>query len=214
MTRDQRRARQGAPRPDRRGDDGLQARAPGDRRATSRRPARCSARGAWRPPASAPGARRPRASSAYTSTARVGSIVGVGCETEPVSRNEEFQAFGETCCAPCTRTARTRPTRSRTERVELIGKLGENIVVAGAERLEGGDGEVLAGYVHPPANKIGVLVQLDGGTPELARQLAMHISFAAPEWTTRDDVPADVVAAERQIYVELGRGAVEAGGGA
>ena len=47
---------------------------------------------------------------------------------------------------------------------------------------------------------VGVLVLLDGGTPELARQVAMHISFAAPEWTTRDEVPAEVVEAERDIY--------------
>jgi elongation factor Ts len=45
-----------------------------------------------------------------------------------------------------------------------------------------------------------VLVELEGGSEELARQLAMHISFAAPEWTTRDDVPADVLAAERSIF--------------
>jgi len=54
--------------------------------------------------------------------------------------------------------------------------------------------------VHPPANKLGVLVLLDGGTQELARQLAMHISFAAPEWRTREEVPADALEAERQIY--------------
>ena len=46
-----------------------------------------------------------------------------------------------------------------------------------------------------------MLVALDGGTEELARQLAMHISFAAPEWTTREDVPADTVAAERGIFL-------------
>ena len=51
------------------------------------------------------------------------------------------------------------------------------------------------------ANKIGVLVQLEGGTADLARQVAMHISFAAPEYTSRDDVPEDVLAAERQIYL-------------
>jgi elongation factor Ts len=55
--------------------------------------------------------------------------------------------------------------------------------------------------VHPPAHKIGVLVDLAGGSPELARQLAMHISFAAPEYATRDDVPAEVVDAERQVYL-------------
>jgi elongation factor Ts len=87
------------------------------------------------------------------------------------------------------------------ERLELIGKLGENIVFVGAARFESQDGEVIAGYAHPPANKIGVLVQLAGGTPELARQLAMHISFAAPEWRTTEDVPAEAVEAERQIFL-------------
>ena len=72
------------------------------------------------------------------------------------------------------------------------------IAVRGAARFETSDGESLAAYVHPPANKIGVLVKLEGGSEELARQLAMHISFAAPEWTTREDVPADVVEAEKE----------------
>ena len=55
--------------------------------------------------------------------------------------------------------------------------------------------------LNPPARKIGVLVQLEGGSEDLARQLAMHISFAAPEYTSRGDVPEDVLAAERQIYL-------------
>jgi elongation factor Ts len=86
------------------------------------------------------------------------------------------------------------------ERVELIAKLGENIVIVGAERFDAPDGNVVAGYAHPPANKIGVLVELSGGSAELARQIAMHISFAAPEWTTRADVPAEAVDAERAIF--------------
>jgi elongation factor Ts len=73
-------------------------------------------------------------------------------------------------------------------------------VIVSPTRFEAPAGSVLSGYAHPPANKIGVLVELEGGTEELARQLAMHISFAAPEWTTRDDVPADVLAAERSIF--------------
>jgi elongation factor Ts len=73
-------------------------------------------------------------------------------------------------------------------------------VVVGAERFDAPEGNVLAGYAHPPANKIGVLVELEGGSEDLARQLAMHISFAAPEWTTRADVPAEVLAAERSIF--------------
>ena len=71
---------------------------------------------------------------------------------------------------------------------------------------------MLGAYAHPPANKIGVLVELQGGTPELARQVAMHVSFAAPEWTTTDEVPAEIVEAERAIFLELRRGPVEARG--
>src|SRR5439155_20183883 len=87
------------------------------------------------------------------------------------------------------------------ERRELIGKLGENIVIVGVARFESSNGHVIGGYAHPPANKIGVLVDLSGGTPELARQLAMHISWAAPEWRTKADVPEAIVAAEREIFM-------------
>ena len=131
----------------------------------------------------------------------VGSIVGVGCETEPVSKNEEFRAFAQNVLRAVQEDGPGVVDRFETERVELIGKLGENIVIAGAERFEAPEGNVVAAYAHPPANKIGVLVELRGGSPELARQLAMHISFATPEWRTREEVPAEVVEAEREIFM-------------
>ena len=87
------------------------------------------------------------------------------------------------------------------DRRELVGKLGENIVVRGAARMEAGPGETLAEYVHRPANKIGALVRLRGSNPVAGRQLAMHIASAAPSWISREEVPADVVDAERQVYV-------------
>ena len=129
----------------------------------------------------------------------VGSIVGIGCETEPVSKNDEFQAFGEKVLRAVHADGPDAVAGFEQDRLELIGKLGENIVVVGAARFDSGG--TLAAYVHPPANKIGVLVALEGGSEELARQLAMHISFEAPEWTTRDDVPAATVDAERQIFL-------------
>ncbi len=127
-----------------------------------------------------------------------GTIVGVGCETEPVSRSDEFQAFAEKVLRAVHAEGPSAVDALDAERLELMGKLGENIVVVGAQRLEGG---TIAQYVHPPANKIGVLVQLGGGTPELARQIAMHISFGKPEWRTREDVPVETVEAERRIYL-------------
>ena len=137
----------------------------------------------------------------YIVTGDAGAMVGIGCETEPVSKNEEFQAFAEKVLRTVLAEGEQTVESLEQERLELIGKLGENIVVVGAARFEIADGHAVDGYAHPPAHKIGVLVDLDGGTKELARQVAMHVSFAAPEWRTRDEVPPEVVASERQIYL-------------
>ncbi|CAN5131005.1 translation elongation factor Ts [soil metagenome] len=137
----------------------------------------------------------------YIVTDAAGAIAGIGCETEPVSKSDEFLAFAEKVLRAVHAEGGAVLGQFEEERLELIGKLGENIVVVDAARFEVFNGHVVEGYAHPPANKIGVLVDLEGGTPELARQLAMHISFAAPEWTTREAVPADVVESERQIFL-------------
>jgi len=128
-----------------------------------------------------------------------GTIVGLGCETEPVSKNDEFRAFADRVLRAVHADGVVAVESFDEERLALMGKLGENIVVVGADRYA--DGGTMAAYVHPPANKIGVLVALDGGDETLARQVAMHISFAAPEWATRDDVSPEVIAAERQVYL-------------
>lgn len=130
-----------------------------------------------------------------------GSIVGIGCETEPVSKNDAFHAFVVGVLRAVHADGAEAVESFEQQRIELIAKLGENIVVVGPARFDAPAGNVLAGYAHPPANKIGVLVELRGGTAELARLLAMHISFAAPEWSTRDDVPAETLDAERTIYL-------------
>ena len=131
----------------------------------------------------------------------IGSIAGIGCETEPVSKNDEFQGFAERVLRAVHAEGPGAVERFDEERMELVGKLGENIVVVGAERFDSPAGNVVAAYAHPPANKIGVLVELQGDSPELARQVAMHISFAAPEWGTRDEVPSETVDAERSVFL-------------
>ena len=137
----------------------------------------------------------------YRVTDAAGTMVGVGCETDFVADNDEFLAFGVKVLEAVEADGESALDRFEQERLELIGKLGENVVIVDAVRFELTDGRVVDGYAHPPANKIGVLVDLDGGTRELARELAMHISFAAPEWTTRDQVPAELVSTERQILM-------------
>ncbi|MGH3081682.1 MAG: translation elongation factor Ts [Gaiellaceae bacterium] len=133
----------------------------------------------------------------------VGTLVAVGCETEPVSKNEEFRAFAETVLETVEREGPDADEQLEDERKELVGKLGENIVVAGATRFEKqGHDETLTVYVHPPANKIGVLVRARGPA-EIARLLAMHISFAAPLYAHRDEIPKEDLATELEILNKL-----------
>jgi elongation factor Ts len=131
-----------------------------------------------------------------------GAIIAVGSETEPVSSNEEFITFVEKVIDAVESEGPEALTKLEQERVDLIARIGENIEVVGAARLEAENEEVLAVYVHPPAEKIGVLVRADA-SPELARLVAMHISFASPRFLTRSEVPADEVQAERSILEKL-----------
>ena len=133
---------------------------------------------------------------------RRGAIVAVGCETEPVSNNEEFLAFVQQLLDLVEVEGPQAAEKLEDERVQLVAKLGENVVVRGADRYEGEDGEVIAFYVHPPAQKIGVLVRAKA-SPELARLVAMHIAASRPQYVSREEVPESEVAAERTIYEKL-----------
>ena len=129
-----------------------------------------------------------------------GTMVAVGCETEPVSNNDEFLAFAKKVLEAVEAEGPDAAESLAEERKELSGKLGENIVVAGTARFEAVDGGLIEGYAHPPANKLGVLVQVRGGSGDIARKIAMHIAASAPQWVGRDDVPEDVVKSEREIF--------------
>ncbi|HET7568381.1 MAG TPA: translation elongation factor Ts [Gaiellaceae bacterium] len=130
-----------------------------------------------------------------------GTMVAVGCETEPVSKNDEFQAFAKKVLDLVEAEGVEAPAQLEEERTALSAKLGENIAVAGAARFQAVDGGTISAYAHPPANKLGVLVHLRGGDAELARNLAMHISWSDPRWVGREDVPDDLLAAEHEIYL-------------
>ena len=129
-----------------------------------------------------------------------GTMVAIGCETEPVSGNDDFLAFAKKVLEVVEEKGIDAASELDEERTALGAKLGENIVVAGAARFEAVDGGLISAYAHPPANKLGVLLQLRGGDADLGRKLAMHIAASSPQWIGREDVPDDAVAAEREIY--------------
>jgi elongation factor Ts len=135
-----------------------------------------------------------------TISGHVGTMVAVGCETEPVARNAEFLAFAERALEAVEAGGAGAVEDLADARTALVARIGENVEVRDATRMEAGAGESLAEYVHPPANKIGVLVRVRGENPVEARRLAMHISFAAPRFLRRDEVPDGVLAEERGVY--------------
>jgi elongation factor Ts len=127
----------------------------------------------------------------------VGAIAAIGCETEPVSNNEDFLAYAEKVLRAVFDGGDASSLED--ERVELAARLGENIQVVGTKRMEAAGDEVVSQYVHGPANKVGAMVRTKGGDPAAARSLALHLTFARPTYGSRDEVPAELVDAEREI---------------
>jgi len=129
--------------------------------------------------------------------AKLGALAEVNCETDFVAKNEDFIAFAREVAEA---VAKTKPADVQglasfeARRQSLVQKIGENISIRRFARLQA-QGR-LALYVH--GVKIGVLVDIEGPA-SLAKDLAMHIAFARPQYLSKAEVPADVVARERDI---------------
>ena len=154
-----------------------------------------------------------------------GAVVEVNAETDFVARNELFQAFVRAVAAlavdgngdvealkqaPYPGTGRT----VAEELTELIGRIGENMVLRRAARLAVGKGAV-ASYVHnslgPGIGKIGVLVALESeaqgeAIETLGRQLAMQVAAANPQYLDIAAVPPSAIERERAVLLEQARG--------
>ena len=131
------------------------------------------------------------------------AMVEVNSETDFVARDENFlgfvksvvgKAFGERVADVETLAAGD----IEEARQALVQKIGENISVRRVVTHEASDG-VVGGYVHGN-NRIAVLVSLKGGSDELARDVAMHVAAVNPQVVSPDDMPAEQVAKEREIY--------------
>ena len=139
---------------------------------------------------------------AYVSSdGKLGALVELNCETDFVAKNEEFVAFArslaETVASQNPKDVAALASGKVEERRQaLIQKIGENMTIRRFKRLQA-KGK-LALYLH--GVKIGVLVDYEG-PEEVGKDLAMHVAFAKPEHMTKGEVPADVVARERDIQL-------------
>jgi elongation factor Ts len=155
---------------------------------------------------------------------RAGVIVEVNCETDFVAKTPDFRSLvrdvAEQVAASAPDDAAAlaetplakRPGKTVGQAVqETIAFLKENIVVRRFARFELGRGAagVVAAYIHPPSAKVGVLVELAPEAADapalaaLAKDVAMHVAAASPAaalYVSKDEVPADVLAKEREIY--------------
>ncbi|WP_327294987.1 MULTISPECIES: translation elongation factor Ts [unclassified Streptomyces] len=146
-----------------------------------------------------------------------GVLVELKCETDFVAKGDKFQAVANALAAHVAATSPADIATLLASEIEA-GKtvqayvdeananLGEKIVL---DRFAQFSGAYVTSYMHrtmpdlPP--QIGVLVELDKADAELARGIAQHIAAFAPKYLDRDDVPAEVVEAERRVAEETTR---------
>ena len=154
--------------------------------------------------------------------ASVGVMVEVNCETDFVAKTPDFQALVKDIAehvanaAPANLAALADQPFTKQPSVtvgqlvqEKIAVIKENIVVRRFERFQRSAPGIVAAYIHPPAAKVGVLVELSAGTADAAtlqayaKDVAMHAAAASPAaalYVARGEVPADVLEKEKEIY--------------
>ena len=150
---------------------------------------------------------------ARAADAEAAALVEVNCETDFVAREQDFRAFAQAVaeCALALRSgdlaALAQAALASGETVEerrrnLIAKIGENVSVRRFVVLS--SPSFLGAYVH--GTRIGALVALEGGTASVAYDLAMHVAASNPRYVKDAQVPAEIVAKEREILTSQAQG--------
>ena len=142
-------------------------------------------------------------------------MVEVNCETDFVAKDANFTRFAEAVAARALEHAPADletlmglplqaggSTTLNTARQELVAKIGENVNVRRFVRFQ--TAHRLGVYLH--GHRIGVLVELRGGDDALAKDIAMHVAASKPQYLNGMDVPAEVLAKEREILAAQSAG--------
>ena len=139
--------------------------------------------------------------------AKVGVLVEVNCETDFVAKNESFKGF----CDDLAKKLATNPAADlEPDRVAVVAKIGENILISRQQRIEVSGNGLVAAYIHTGA-KVGVLVEVGAGKDttvaneefkQLVKDITLQIAAGHPFVVARDQVPADLLAKEKEIAAE------------
>lgn len=135
------------------------------------------------------------------------AIVELNCETDFVAKSPEFTGLLEQLAAAVLADGEAAIAAHRDAVDDLRITLKENIAPGRVVRFEAPDAAVLDAYLHRQSGRgvNAVMVELEGGDPALAREISLHIAFARPTYLTREEVPAGVVADERQVQEAITR---------
>jgi elongation factor Ts len=127
------------------------------------------------------------------------AIVKLKCETDFVASSESFIAEAQ-ALADLVREKGEAAVAERSKQLDdLKILLKENIDLGEVVRFEAAAGNTMDSYIHVQGGRgvNVVVVEMNGASEELAHDIAVHIAFARPTYLTREEVPADVIAAER-----------------
>ncbi|ANS84654.1 translation elongation factor Ts [Vibrio scophthalmi] len=130
----------------------------------------------------------------------VAALLEVNCQTDFVAKDASFNAFAQEVAAEALASKATveeLQAKFEDARVALVAKIGENINIRRVAYVEGAS---IASYRH--GEKIGVVVAGEGEA-ETLKHVAMHVAASRPEFVNPEDVPADVVAKEQEVQVEI-----------
>ena len=139
-----------------------------------------------------------------------GVLVEVNCETDFVARNDSFRAF---CDELAKKIANDPAVDLEADRQAAVARIGENIKITRNARLDVAGNGLVAAYIHTGA-KVGVLVEVGAGKAEtttrdefkqLVKDITLQIAAGHPHVVSRESVPADVIAKEREIAAQSDR---------
>ena len=126
------------------------------------------------------------------------AMVQLLCETDFVARGDEFMALADSLADKLLSGEIKPEDKDIGEVKEAVLKLGENVQIGEMVIYEGGN---VGGYVHSNG-RIGVMVKVDGSTPEVARDIAIHVAASAPKVISPDEVDDALVEKEKAIWTE------------
>ncbi len=135
------------------------------------------------------------------------AVVELKSETDYVAKSPAFKALVDTLAQAVAADGEAAVAAHQSEVDDLVLTLKENIAVGRVVRFEAAEGAVIDSYLHIQNDRgvNAVLVEVVGGDQEMAHDIALHVGFARPAYLSRDDVPAERVAEERQTLEAISR---------